>query len=363
MPVYLDKKTKRFYIEFQFKGERVKERLPKGTKKSQAEAIEIKLKNEILEKHHGIGKASQMTFERFLKEFFGPHIEKRYSPDSFDKAVVVSKAALPFFKGKALRSIKPADIEKFMQSRIALPTIHGKKRKPATVVRELSIISKVFSLAVRNDFCDYNPCSRVERPTFHNLQDRLLRREDEQKFFDNMHSEWARDICRMALYTGLRQNDIMGLTRFEVRLSENRIVLTQSKTKRQVIVMLNTITREIIERRMNQPGSLLFPSPVSGTSGGSVRHAMYRACDRAEIPRITIRDLRRTNITRKIEGGGDLATVARSVGHTGIRMMPRYVRSVELMQEIADALVSPATIPPASGDENVSLLKRKVRKG
>lgn len=358
MPIYLDKKTKRFYIEFQYKGERVKERLTKGTTKSKAEAIEIKLKNEILERRHGIGKASQMTFERFLKEYFGPHIDNRYSPDSFDKAVVVSKAALPFFKGKPLRSIKPADIERFIQARASLPTIHKTQRKPSTVARELSIISKVFSLAVKNDLCDYNPCSRVDKPHFDNVQDRLLKREDEQKFFDNMHSEWARDVCRMALYTGLRQNDIMRMNRFEVRLNENRIVLTQGKTKRQVIVMLNSITREIVERRMSK-GTLLFASPKSGTEKGSVRHAMTRACDRAKIPRITIRDLRRTNVTRKIENGGDLATVAQSVGHTGIRMMPRYVRSIELMQKAADSLVNPATNPPAATGDNVSLMKRK----
>lgn len=355
MPVYLDRKTKRLYIEFQFKGERVKERLPEGMKRSTAESIEIKRKNEILEQFHGIGKASEMTFERFLKEYFGPHIEHRYSPDSFDKAVVVSKAALPFFKGRPLRSIKPADIERFIQARASLPTIHSKKRKPATVARELSIISKIFSLAVKNDLCDYNPCSRVEKPAFDNAQDKILRREDEQKFFDNMHSEWAKDICRMALYTGLRQNDIMRLTRFEVRLGENRIVLTQGKTKRQVTVMLNSITREILERRT---GTLLFASPKSGTEKGSVRHAMTRACDRAKIPRITIRDLRRTNVTRKIEGGADLATVAQSVGHAGIRMMPRYVRSIELMQRAADSLVNPAKKSDAAENKNVKLLKR-----
>lgn len=358
MPVYLNKKTKHLYIEFQYKGERVKEHLPKGFTRAKAEAIEIKRKNEILEQLHGISKTPEMTFERFLKEYFGPHIEHHYSPDSFDKAVHVCKAALPFFKGKALRSIKPADIERFQQSRKTLPTMHKKIRQPATVARELSIISKVFSLAVKNDLCDYNPCSRVDKPVFDNVQDRILKREDEQKFFENMHSEWAKDVCRMALYSGLRQNDIMKLTRFEVRLNENRIVLTQGKTKRQVIVMLNSITKEIVERRMTT-GTLLFPSPKSGTEKGSVRHAMTRACDRAGIPRITIRDLRRTNVTRKIENGGDLATVAQSVGHTGIRMMPRYVRSIELMQKAADSLVNPATIPLACNAENVSRLKRK----
>lgn len=359
MPVYPDKKTKRLYIEFQYKGERVKERLPKGTTKSKAASIEVKLKNQILDQHHGLGKASQMTFERFLKEYFGPHIEHHYSPDSFDKAVVVSKAALPFFKGKPLRAIKPADIERFQQSRVHLPTMHKKKRKPSTVARELSIISKVFSLAVKNDLCDYNPCSRVDKPVFDNVQDRILRREDEPAFFANMHSEWAKDVCRMALYTGLRQNDIMRLTRFEVRLNENCIVLSQGKTKRRVYIMLNEVSREILERRLDNNGTLLFPSPVTGTEKGSVRHAMTRACDRAKIQRVTIRDLRRTFGTRSVENGDDVVTTSRMLGHASLRMLPRYVRSLELMQKGVNSMVNPATDTPAAKDNLASLLKRK----
>lgn len=346
MPVYRDPKTKKLFIEFQYKGVKYKERMPKGTSRATAEAIEIKEKNRILEQVHGLEIKSAVTFDQFLKDYYGPHIDRHYSKESLHKAIHICKEARSFFKGKSLRAIKPADVEKFQAYRANLQTQHSTPRKPSTVAREMAIISAIFSLAVKNDLCDYNPCSRVTKPTFDNVQDKVLRREDEEKFFANMHSDWAKDVCRMALYSGLRQNDIMRLTRFEVRLNENRIVLTQGKTQRQVIVMLNAITREIIERRMKQKGTLLFPSPVSGKDNGSVRHAMLRACDRAEILRITIRDLRRTNLTRKIEGGADIATVARSAGHTGLRMMPRYVRSIELMQKAADSLIESAKNPP-----------------
>lgn len=343
MPVYQDRKSGRLYIEFQYKGYRHKERLPKGTSRKDAERLEVKVKNDLMFQSHGVQEQKTLTFDRFIAETFGP-VAENFKKDRYDKTVAVVKAALPFFKGKPMRSIKAADIQRFKQSRINLETMHGTPRKPATVEREMSIISSIFSMAVENDKIDYNPCSRVKRLKFDNEMDKILRREDEDKFFANMHSEWARDICRIALYTGLRQNDIMRLTRFQVDLDQGLITLIQGKTSRKVYIPLNPIAYEILQRRMNGNSSLLFPSPVTGKETGSVRHAMQRACIRAKIPIITIRDLRRTNATRQIEEGNDSSIVAKNMGHSSTRMMQRYIKSLEAQRRAANSLVEPGRL-------------------
>lgn len=287
-----------------------------------------------------------MTFERFLKEYFGPHIDANYSPANVEKAIYICKAALPFLRGRAIRSIRPADIERFIESRKNTPTMHDTLRKPATVLRELSVISKLFSLAVKNDLCDHNPCSRVERPKFDNTQNRLLGRADQQRFLAALPSQWARDICTMVLNTGLRQNDLMTLTRFSIDREERLIRLVQGKTKRRVEIACNATVMEILERRWQIKNQLLFPSPRTGTENGSVRHTMQRTCDKLEIPRVTIRDLRRTFATRALENGSDGVTVAEALGHTSLRMIPRYVRSLENKRKLAESLENPAKIPP-----------------
>lgn len=337
MPVQRDKKTKRFYIEFQYKGFRYKERLPKGTTKATAEALEIKAKNDLLMQSHGVTRPDDITFERFLKEYFGPHIDRHYSKDTLHKAIYICKDALPFFKGKAMRSIKAADVEAFQAYRTKLKTQHKTERKPATVLRELSIISKIFSLAVDNDFCEYNPCSRVKKPSFDNRQDKILQYDDEDKFFTNMHSQWAKDICKFVLNTGLRQNDVMRLTKFEIDRTAKTFSVEQSKTKQRLVGPLNDEAMEIVERNWSN-GVLLFPSPASGKTNGSVRHAIQRACARAEIPKLSIRDLRRTFVCRLQDNGTDLATIALLLGHTDTRSVHRYARSFEAMRKASDTL-------------------------
>lgn len=364
MPVYTDKKTGRYYIEFQYKGHPHKERLPAGTKRSDAEALEVKLRNDILMQSHGLTTPnSDMTFERFLAEYFSVHILGTCTESTVIRAIGVTKAALPFFKGKPLRTIKPADVERFKAARTNLYTQHGKPRKPATIVREMAVIGKIFALAVKNDFIDYNPCSRVEQPKFDNIQDKVLKREDEDLFFANIHSEWTTDICKLVLNTGLRQKDIMTLRRFDVDRVGKCITRIQTKTGRQVIAVLNSTALAIIEKHWNNGSDLLFPSPVTGTDKGSVRSTMVRACQRAGIePHLTIRDLRRTFGTRLHENGQDTMTVARMLGHSGLRSVFRYQRSTEMMRKAADSLEHPATIPPAAKMELVKPLKTKGKR-
>ncbi len=126
---------------------------------------------------------------------------------------------------------------------------------------ELSIISKVFSLAVKNDFLEFNPCSRVEKSKFDNIQNRILRMEDEAKFFAEFQSDWAKDICILVLNTGLRQNDALGLSKFNIDWSIDVIRLIQGKTKRVVEIPMNNTVKTLLQARRHNGSDLLFPSP------------------------------------------------------------------------------------------------------
>lgn len=349
-PIYVDKKTNRLYIEFQYRGHRHKERLPEGTTKEAAKKIEVKVKNDLMFQSHGIA-TSEHTFDQFIDDYFGEIADKNYCHATWVNARHIVKVARPFFKGKSMRSIKAADIERFKSYRISLPTIHGGVRKPATVEREMAIISRIFTEAVKNDVIDYNPCHRVTKLQIKNVQNKVLHWDDEPGFFANMHSEWARDVCRMALYTGLRQNDIMTLTRFKVDRKRKEINLVQGKTKMPLVIPLNSVAMEIIDRRWHNGHKLLFASPKTGTEKGSVRHAMQRACKRAGIPVITIRDLRRTNATRQIEAGNDYTIVAQNLGHSDVRMIHRYVRSMDAQRKASDSIVRPMKLRVVKGQK------------
>ena len=70
---------------------------------------------------------------------------------------VSEAAALLHAKGKTVAEIKPAMIEQFKERRIKAD------KAPATVNRELSVLSKIFTVAVRNEKAEANPCHNVQR--------------------------------------------------------------------------------------------------------------------------------------------------------------------------------------------------------
>ena len=67
-----------------------------------------------------------------------------------------------YFEGKALREISVQLVERFKTDRMNTPTKKGTARQPATVNRELNLLSSAFSLAVLYDKAEFNPCSKVD---------------------------------------------------------------------------------------------------------------------------------------------------------------------------------------------------------
>ncbi|MFN7931553.1 MAG: hypothetical protein U0Y68_27210, partial [Blastocatellia bacterium] len=67
-----------------------------------------------------------------------------------------------FFKGERLAEITAARVRKFAALRADTPTQHGKARANATVNREMSILSKIFTLAIEEELIELNPCHRVK---------------------------------------------------------------------------------------------------------------------------------------------------------------------------------------------------------
>lgn len=174
-----------------------------------------------------IEQQTAIAYELFLTDHFLPFAEKHYSAEGYKNVIVIVKSSLKFLKGLALHRVTPADIDKFKRFREQLPTKHKKKRQSATIHRELNIITKVLSYAVKKDFLDYNPVSKVDRPNYQNIQDKIIPIDKEAEFLDNFNSAWARDIAVLILNIRLRQNDALRLNKNHVDFDNRVIGITQ----------------------------------------------------------------------------------------------------------------------------------------
>jgi arginyl-tRNA--protein-N-Asp/Glu arginylyltransferase len=68
------------------------------------------------------------------------------------------------------------------------------------------VLSKVFTLAVRHEKADLNPCQSVERFALDNERVRYLTKMREQRLFHTTEdNEQLKEIVTVALHTGMRR--------------------------------------------------------------------------------------------------------------------------------------------------------------
>ena len=116
-----------------------------------------------------------------------------------------------FFGERLLKDMNPALVEKYLHKRLAEPAYRGHLTKPATVVRELACMNHIFTLAIRNGKAERNPVAGVKRPPEHNARDRVLSREEYDRFMAEC-PPYVEPVIKLAFFSGMRRGEILTLT-------------------------------------------------------------------------------------------------------------------------------------------------------
>ncbi len=139
------------------------------------------------------------------------------------------------------------------------------------------------------------------------------------------------DFIRMALHTGCRKEELLGLEWRRVDLQEGLIHLEAKHTKsgKRRAIPMNSETREALIRRArfrakHCPGSPWVFCHKNGKRLGDVKRSFVTACRRAGITDFRIHDLRHTCAAWLVSAGADLMNVRELLGHSTIRMTERY---------------------------------------
>ncbi len=255
----------------------------------------------------------------------------------------------PYFAGMKLSAIikEPGIIDRYMQGRLAELTCRGTPTKPATVNRELAMLSKAFSLAASRKWqmATLNPCSTAYcgeplKLTEDNERERYLINDEEARLLkaaDRYLRGQLWEIIVVALYTGLRESEILKLQRVHVDLENKRITVIKPNSKNKVgrtIPILSETVVEILRRRLDdrkvvsiQPQNDYVFTTRSGRriSARNLQRAFDEACVRAAIEDLVFHDLRHTFGTWLAQNGVDIYTIARYIGHKSLESTKRYL--------------------------------------
>lgn len=340
MAVY--KRGSKWEVRLQIKGQKYYRQVPEAQNKAQALVAEAQLRREIYEGRYGRDgqEIGATDFVKFCQEVFLPTAVERLKSPTFVNNTV--RMFCQHFRGKRLKDITPMLIEGFKRQRLNSISRHGRQRHPATVKGEISVLSRIFSMAIDNDLIGLNPCRKVKWAKGQTVckRERVLTHEEERRLMLELERyPEAKAATIIALNTGLRRAEILNIHRSQLNEAARTLSFVGKGSKARTIPLNQTTwaTLGTLIEESDGRGGYLFQRRA-GHNLSVKRAAFHMALERAGIDGFRFHDLRHT-FSSRVRHHTDAFTVRDLMGHTEVKTTDIYVTaSLEEMRAAVEAL-------------------------
>jgi integrase len=207
----------------------------------------------------------------------------------------------------------------------------SENRSPATVVRYMAALSHAFTIAVNEwQWLEDSPMRKVKKPRESRGRVRFLDEDERAKLLTackESSNSWLYTCVILALSSGMRQGELMGLKWSDVNLKDGFIILHETKNRDRRRVPLSGLALSLLQehakvRRLDTP--LLFPSNKAPQKPIDLRKPWETALKQAEINDFHWHDLRHCTASYLAMNGASLAEIAEVLGHKTLQMVKRY---------------------------------------
>ena len=266
---------------------------------------------------------------------------------------------LPRFGDVPLHRLTVREIESCYASMRLEGGRHGQPLSARTVELTHAVLRKALADAVRLEVITDNPATRATLPRI-NLSDDAAPRplnawnaEQVRAFLAATADHPLADLWRVALGTGMRRGELLGLRWDDVDLTvpqlrvtaalthvDGRLRLKTSKTGRSRTLFLDEATAAAIARQPRRPPSP-FPVVFTRRDGSPwqpdvITHRWRRLVRTVDVPRITLHGVRHTHATLLLEAGVPMKVISERLGHATIGMtMDIYAHALPPMDRAA----------------------------
>jgi integrase len=221
----------------------------------------------------------------------------------------------------------------------------SKKRTASTVNRYLAALSHAFSVAVNEwGWLEDSPTRKVSKYKEPRGRVRFLSDDERNSLLkacrESTHPHLYK-IVLLALATGMRQGEIVGLSWNNIDSKRKKIILHDTKNGERRVIPITNHTEKIlkeIKATRNRDTDLLFPS--GKMSNGKLRNppeykpvefrkAWGKAVKAAQIDDFRFHDLRHSAASYLAMNGASIAEIAEVLGHKTLAMVKRYTHLSE----------------------------------
>jgi integrase len=209
--------------------------------------------------------------------------------------------------------------------------IRLKEVSPASLKRELTILSRVLTIASRDwgISIPQNPVKMISLPKADKARTRRLETGEKERLLQSTNPELHR-IISLALETGMRRGEILSIKKSHIDFNKSVLFIPSTKTDTPRSIPLSSAALTSLRGQMRASQSVsggviplhetaLFTYSLRGLSG-----AFLRLCRRLNIDNLHFHDLRHEATSRLFEKGLNPVEVATITGHKDTRMLMRY---------------------------------------
>lgn len=268
-----------------------------------------------------IKKESQVTFNELADRY----VEIYANQKSFRTKNYMLRTAREHFGERRLSQITCLDLEIYRNNRKATSTPAGKPRADASVNREMALLSHLLNKGVEWGMMEASPYKKGKRLIFKENNQRLRFLSDgEVEALLKASSPHLKPIVEVALLTGMRRGELLGLKWEQIR--NGFIYLTETKSGKSRQIPINDRLAEVFKevRRENQLKSPHVFADSQGKRFYEVKKSFAKACRKAGIEDFRFHDLRHTFASHLVMKGVSLKAVQELLGHADLTMTMRY---------------------------------------
>ncbi len=218
----------------------------------------------------------------------------------------------------------------------------------ATVVQCLALTRQICNYSIQRGWLNgANPVKGVKFPRINNQRLRYCALDEETAFFEMAVQRRyldCHDICLLSLYTGMRMGEIFALTRQDIDLVENRIIIKGEsgaddgpKSGRSRVAYITEKIRPVLATRIPDlisMESLLFPGPsgdmrkeIGENFATLMKHLGWNKGVTDRRLRFCAHCFRHTFASRLVAKGVPLPVVQKMMGHATIQTTMRYTHT------------------------------------
>jgi len=324
-------------------GRRIYRAIPKDHDQKRQRRTAERVRLELVARREAELYPSDQTLAEWLRSWLGSLRDSgRVRARTLDHyAMIAERHIIPTLGHIRLERLNAGQVQRWLDA--------DQAKAPQTVHHHRAVLRRALNVAVRRRIIDANPATAVELPRIAEYVGDPLTVEDARKLLA-VPGRW-KPLWRLALVTGLRQGELLGLTWDDVDLPAGRLTVTAQLQRRggswlrvapkaarklatvaidptTVAVLADHQLTHAAERRPDWAyhGHVFVTPAGNPPHGREILTAFHEACDAAKIARRRFHDLRGSTATLMSEAGVPEDVRQARLGHATTRMARHYAQ-------------------------------------